>query len=95
MQPPTFRFTTELWRISQFLYEPENINHPAVDYRNNGDLEAWFEDLATRCYLHLKFPRLGAWRASHAYFRLEDEFNIVARWIAIFREEFGAKIAQV
>lgn len=93
MQPPAFRFTSELWRISQFLYAPENIHHPAIDYRSDSELEAWFEDRATGSYLHLKFPRPGARRASHISYWLDDEENMIARWIVIFRQEFAAKIA--
>jgi hypothetical protein len=92
METPVHYLKSELQRIAEFLYRPENIGHQDVRYMNFSADTGVFEDQATGSHIYLEFSEADRTTVTQAFFRIEGDGGIIREWIRIFEEEFGASV---
>lgn len=94
MPKPVYKFTSELQRISDFLYESGH-DHSDVIYMNFTTDTGIYEDRKSGSYIYLEFSNNQKILISTIHFCLVGVEGIVHDWARMFQNVFGAAVEEL
>lgn len=90
-----YHFTTHLDAVADYLFQAENINHPAVTPLEQPGSRIQIQDNETRSYVCIQYADRELKRVRAIQFCLNNETSIIDRWIEHLVEELGAKTVRI